>query len=552
MSRQGPTRSSPYAGRWVARVRGRIVAHGGTPEQARLAAQHSRPREKLEVVYMPPEPRLALSPLLDEVQRLLPQDEVYLVGGALRDALMGRVSHDLDFAVPRQAIPLARRMASALQADFYVLDGASDCARLLLSTPTGERRVLDFSAFRGPNLDSDLRGRDFTINAMAFDLRRQAILDPLGGAADLRARLIRACSPNTFTDDPLRILRAVRLAAALEFKIEPATRKAMRAALSLLPNVSIERRRDELFKMLEGPRPQACLRALDVLGALPHLLPELRALKGVAQPPPHTQDVWEHTLSTLSWLEEILAPLAPDYRAEQTHDLFTGLLTLRLGRYRQQFASHLARAFHAERSPRALLFFAALYHDIAKPATKSVDQAGRIRFFDHEIKGAQITAERAGALRLSQDEIEHLKTLVAHHMRFHFFTALLAENQQGLSRKAIYHFFRDAGRSGIDLIPLGLADLRATHGHALKQETWAAALEVARQLLENYWEKPHESIAPPRLVDGHDVIEAYHLEPGPLVGQVLEAIREAQATGKIATREEALAFGQRWLEEHQT
>ncbi len=247
---------SPYAGRWVARLQGRIIAHGGTPEQARVAAQKSRYKEKPEILYMPTASPFPFSPLIARVQAALPQQELYLVGGALRDALLGRLSHDYDFAVAKNAIDAARRVAAAFGADFYVLDETFDTARVIISNKDGERDLLDFAAFRGDDLDADLRGRDFTINAIAFDLRRQTILDPLNGASDLRANIIRACSNTALQDDPIRVLRAVRQAAAFGFKIDAGTRRAMKQAASSLSSVSAERQRDELFKILDGPHPE--------------------------------------------------------------------------------------------------------------------------------------------------------------------------------------------------------------------------------------------------------------------------------------------------------
>jgi HD domain len=234
-----------------------------------------------------------------------------------------------------------------------------------------------------------------------------------------------------------------------------------------------------------------------------------------------------------------------------SNDLFTGLLTLRLGRYREQFAAHFNQSLNTDRSMRALLFFAALYHDVSKPATKSAEETGRIRFFGHDEQGAKVAVERAQALNLSNDEIERLKIIIENHMRFHFFTSRMESKREEPSRKAIYRFFRDAGEGGVDLVLLGLADLRGTRGHTLTQESWTAALDVARILLENYWEKPQETISPPRLINGLDVMNEYQLEAGPPIGQLLEAIREAQATGKVSTREEALAFGREWLKENQ-
>lgn len=550
MSDDSQTADSPYAGRWVARVRGRIVAQGGTPEQALHAAQVSRHKEKPEIIYM--HVPFNYSPLIDSVRDILPDQEIYLVGGAVRDMLLNHLSHDLDFAAPSNAIALARRVANALKADFMVLDNERDTGRVIVTEPDGMRTFLDFATYRGRHLDEDLHGRDFTMNAIAFDLRKQTLIDPLNGASDLRAKLIRACSPASFSDDPVRILRAVRQAAAFEFKIELETRQAMKQAADLLPKVSPERQRDELFKMLEGPRPDASMRALEMLGVLPYLLPELPALKGVQQPPPHIYDVWEHTLSVLGYLENILAVLGPGYSADDTNDLFTGLLTLRIGRFREQFAKHFSELLNADRSVRAVLFLAALYHDVQKPATKSIDESLRIRFFDHDIKGAQVVEERARAFNLSNDEVERIRKIIQHHMRFHFFTNRLEIDKQEPSRKAIYRFFRDAGKAGIDLVLLGLADLRGAQGATLKQDTWTAALDVARILLENYWEKPHETVAPPRLLDGNELMSELGLGPGRIIGQLLEAIREGQATGKVENREQALDLARQHLKNQES
>ena len=545
------TSTSPYAGRWVARVRGKIVAQGGTREQALRAAQKSRHKEKPEIIFMPIP--FSISPLVDKVRTILPDQELYLVGGAVRDMLLKRVSHDLDFALPSNGVSLARRVANALKADFMILDDERDTGRVIVTESDGMRTFMDFATYRGGStLEADLRARDFTINAIAFDLHTQTLSDPLNGASDLRAKLIRACSQTSLIDDPVRILRAVRQAAAFEFKIESETRKAMKQAASLLSNVSPERQRDELFRILEGPKPGAALRALEILGVFPHILPELSALKGVQQSAPHIYDVWEHTLSVLGHLEGILSALAPGYNADETNDLFTGLLTLRIGRFREQFAAHFAESLNSDRSVRAALFFAALYHDVAKPATRSVDEAGRILFFDHDIKGAEVATKRGRALNLSNDEIERLNAIIKHHMRFHFFTSRLESDKQEPSRKAIYRFFRDSGEAGVDLVLLGLADLRGTRGHTLTQEKWTAALHVAGILLENYWERPEETIAPPRLLDGNELMRELNLEPGRIVGQLLEAIREAQATGKVGSREQAFDFARTQLKELQS
>lgn len=534
--------NSPYAGRWVALVRGRVVAQGGTPEQALRASQASRHKERTEIRFM--SVPFNFPPLLEKIISLLPPDEeVYLVGGAVRDLLKNRLSPDFDFALPSSGISLARRIANSLQADFMVLDEERDTGRVVLTNDDGTFTYLDFATYRGATLEEDLRDRDFTINAIAFNPRDITIIDPLNGATDIRAGVIRACSPTSLLHDPVRILRGVRQAAAFGFGIEKNTRELMKQAAGTIGNVSIERLRDEVFKMLGGPKASASIRALEMLGVLPHLMPELLKMKGVTQSPPHIHDVWMHTLAVLDQLDDLLtSSLRIDFDPEKTSDMFMGLVSLKIGRYRDQIAKHFASPLNPNRSHRSLLFFAALYHDICKPDTKTIDENGRIRFFDHDIKGADVTAARGRSFNLSNDEVERLHAIIANHMRIHFFVDRLENAQQPPSRKAIYRFFRDSKGAGVDLILLALADVRGTKGNELTQTTWTAYLDIARILLENYWERPEEVVAPPRLVDGNDLMKELNIKPGKLVGQLLELIRENQAAGKITNREEAIAF----------
>lgn len=547
MEEQTQKLNSPYAGRWVALVRGHVVAQGGTPEQALHASRSSRYKERPEIRFMPVP--FNFPPLLEKIIKAIPSNmEVYLVGGAVRDLLANRLSPDFDFAVPSNGISLARTVANALKADFMVLDGERDTGRVII-IDDGAYTYLDFAAYRGPTLDDDLRDRDFTINAIALNMRDITIIDPLNGASDIRAKVIRACSPDSLSNDPVRILRAVRQAAAFGFTIDKPTRELMKQAADKINNVSVERVRDEVFKMLGGPKASASIRALEMLGVLKYLMPELLKMKGVTQSNPHIHDVWTHTLAVVDQLDNLLtSSLQIDFDPEKTSDMYMGLVSLKIGRYREQIAQHFANQLNPSRSHRSLLFFAALYHDVCKPDTKTIDENGRIRFFDHDIKGAEVVAERARAFNLSTDEVDRLHRIVHHHMRFHFFADRLERDGQPPSRKAVYRFFRDSGAAGVDLILLALADLRGTKGNELTQNTWTVYLDIARILLENYWERPAEVVNPPRLLDGNELMAELKLKPGKLVGQLLESIRENQAAGKITEREQALAFAREELE----
>jgi tRNA nucleotidyltransferase/poly(A) polymerase len=487
--------------------------------------------------------------VLERVQSALPSNQpIYLVGGAVRDALLGRPTHDLDFVLSGNVLAVARRIANRLGGAFYVLDEERETGRVILQDREGKRETLDFAALRGADLESDLQARDFTINAMAVPTTSlHKLIDPLHGLEDLRSGEIRACSDTTFQDDPVRILRAVRQASALNFRIVSQSQAQMRSATRHLENTSPERLRDEIFRIFEGLQPATALRALDILGALQPLFPELQLLKGVVQSPPHQYDVWEHSLKAVEKLESILEVLAYPFDPQTAENLALGTVSLLLGRFREQISEHLARNFTPERTLRQLLFFIALYHDTGKPETRSLDKNYRIRFFGHEDRGAEIAVERARSLRLSNEEVARIETVTNHHLR----PTLLAQIGALPSSRAIYRFFRDTGSAGVDVCLLSLADKLATYGSALPQDAWANHVEVVRALLEAWWEKHEEEVTPPALVNGRDLMDTLGLQPGPLIGDLLEGIREAQAAGDVKNRRQALEWAQRRLKEQE-
>ncbi|HZD57494.1 MAG TPA: HD domain-containing protein [Anaerolineales bacterium] len=464
---------------------------------------------------------------------------MYLVGGAVRDALLKRPIHDMDFIMPEKALESARKVADALKGAYYALDQERQTGRVIIDHGDEDRLVMDFATWQGPDLESDLRARDFTINAMAMDLHSpEALIDPLGGARDLHARQLRACSPGALEADPVRILRGVRLATVFDLHIVAETQERMRDAVHLIPGVSIERLRDELFRIMDSPRPASAIRALDILGALQPVLPELSELQGVPQSRPHITDVWNHALDVLQRMAVVLDVLDPNPDPESSDSLHLGLMVVLIGRYREHIATHLRTQLNPNRSYRAVLNFAALYHDAGKPRSQQSDEDGRIRFLEHEKIGARIVGGRAKALHLSNLEIDRLKTIVGQHMR----PIWLAHTGKTPSKRAIYRFFRDTGEAGVDICLLSLADVLATYGITLPQDVWANHLEVIRSLLEAWWERPRERVSPPLLLTGHDLISEFGMQPGPQIGQLLESLREAQVTDQIRTREQALDF----------
>jgi tRNA nucleotidyltransferase/poly(A) polymerase len=381
---------------------------------------------------------------------------------------------------------------------------------------------------------------------MALDIARpDELIDPLDGLADLRQGRLRACSPVSLSADPARALRAVRLSIGMNLEIEAQTLEWTKAAVPLLARISAERIRDELFRMLESPRSSACLRLLDPLGLASAVLPELDALKGVAQSPPHIHPVWEHTLEVLDRLDALWQALVEPGQVANPGDPVLDAAVLILGRFREHLYAHFSARILESRSLRALLAFAALYHDSAKPLARTVEPGGRIRFFGHEDQGALLAAARARALAFSGEEAARVHAVIAGHMRVH----QMVQAGQKPTARAIYRFYRDTGSAGIDICLLSLADTWATYGSTLPLEHWLEELRICQMLFEARWERPEQVINPPRLVDGNDLMQFLSLRPGPVVGRLLEAVREAQVEGEVRTRAEALEFVRRVAED---
>lgn len=535
---------------WVAVTSSGVAGRGLTAGDAQAAAKLSRLKDSTQVIYLPLEqsPPLALPPIFDRVRGALPEPErVCLVGGSVRDSLLHHPIHDLDFVVEGDGLSLAREVARRVGGAFYPLDEERGTGRVVV-LEEDERFYLDFAQLRGDSLTTDLAARDFTINAMAVSLTPpERLIDPMGGQADLKAKVLRMCRPTSFADDPVRILRAIRLAAQLDFRLERSTREAARAASRVLLNVSAERMRDEFIRVLGGRRPAASLRALDALGALVAVVPEAAALKGVTQSPPHLYEVWEHTLMVVDKLEALLAVLGRTHDVDAASEFALGYAAARVGRYRRQLSDHLEQELSFGRSTRSLLFFSALLHDIAKPLTRTVEpeasgatSGGRIRFFNHEEAGAMIARQRATALRLSVEEVGRIVVTVAAHMR-----PVWLSQEAAVTRRAIYRFFKATGAAGVDVCLLTLADLLGTRGIELGQEEWTSRVDTVVALLEAYFFQLDAVVRPAPLITGDDVINELSLRQGPRIGEILEAVREAQAAGEVTTREEALELARK-------
>ncbi len=462
--------------------------------------------------------------------------EAYLVGGCVRDRLMGKESRDFDFVVPEGAISLAKEIADRFRGAFVLLDERREFARVVFRD-----FYIDLARRVGKDTLEDLSHRDFTINAMAVPLEDWGkeplpIIDPHGGKQDLELGLIRRLSPSTFLEDPCRILRAIRFSAQFRFTIEPETLREMAEHAHRLVIVSRERLRDEISLTLAEPNSPRYVTLMDELGILKVLFPELEALKRLHQSPPHHLDAYQHTVETLAQLEWLLGELndpQPEGPGRK--------LVAYLGELKESIQKHLERRISGERKALVALKLAVLFHDLGKPFTLTVDDRGT-HFYGHEREGAFIAESIMERFHFSSREVEGVYKIVANHMR----PALLA--QEGpLTKKAIYRFWRDTGEWGVETCLLSLADHLATWMEDLIPERWERRVWVARELLTAYF-RHREELFPTPLVRGNELIETLGLKPGPIVGKLLRKIQEAQVEGEVRSREEAFELAKRALE----
>jgi poly(A) polymerase len=449
---------------------------------------------------------------------------VYLVGGSVRELALGRAVQDLDLTVSAHTLDLARDLAAALGGTYVLLDEDERTARVVW-----DEDILDLAEFRAPTLNGDLKARDFTLNAMAVALNAvlgQAppeLIDPWGGLEDLARGSLCMVAAENFHDDPLRLLRAYRFAATHGFQITPETTEAIRRWVPEFSRVAGERIHQELFVLLKAPRAVPVLGAMEAVGLLAQVFPELSAMKGVEQNGYHHLDVYGHSMGTAAGMEEVLA--APEA-------------------YFGELAGELVR--YAQTGPKmVLLKLAALFHDVGKPAVQQRrSNPDRYTFYYHEKVGLEIFSRVAARLRCSQAEIKTVTSLIQMHMRP--FLLLPAFRERELSFRALGRLVRAARPELPGLFALAMADSLAGQGPLKPADSEAVLADLAEAAFQFLKERLEPQERLPKLINGHDLIKL-GLTPGPRFRQLLTEVEEAQWEGIVRTREDALAMIRRLL-----
>lgn len=458
--------------------------------------------------------------------------DCYLVGGYLRDLYLNRITKDLDFTLSKNPKNLAQKFSDQPHFSFFVLHEQEEIYRVV----NEDGYQFDFSSFKGATIEEDLSLRDFTINAMALTLAPdnaktfslENILDPAHGRADLNKKTVRQISKTIYGEDPLRLLRAFRIATQLQFEIDPETFKTIKENSPLIKRVAMERIREELLLLLDCQSAYPTVLKLDEAGLVSQIFPEVDPNRACALDYYPEKGVWGHSLDALNCLEWIFQNLSAEF--PEDHEKIKAFLFNEKGN-------------SGEKSWAALMKLGVLLHDIGKAPTAQMIE-GRLRFYEHQNVGAKLAKKAAERLKFSSDASKNLSRMVLEHMRPGglAFAPVLTD-------RARFRFFRDLGVTAIPTLIVSLAD-RYTY---LTQETRGKGADVHEKLVKDFarwYFLKMEATAKKKepLINGTILMEKLKLSPSPTIGTLLKEIEEAAAVGEIHTQEEAITLAQKLLE----
>lgn len=436
----------------------------------------------------------------------------YLTGGSVRDLLLNRRVRDWDIGVTGDIGKIAKAFAEKTNGRLIILDEFFQTYRIIKRDI-----VFDLSPLRGNDILEDLRFRDYTVNALGIDLLNPAsIIDPLGGLSDLEKRRIHLISPSALSSDPLRILRAFRLAAELNFSPDKHTYLALKTYAHLLDYVAKERIRQELDFLFSSSNVSYWLSEMGSFGIFKFILPEIEALKGIAQNDFHHLDVYEHSLLSLAYIEKILD--SP----------------------RKFLSTHLSEIDTYLKGPKCGIYlkWAALCHDLGKPASQAQGSKGTI-FYGHHRMSAEIFSNIAKRLRFSNKDTHVITLLILHHIRP--FYLLHTYKRGALTMRAIHRLIKTMESHVIGLFLLAVAHDLATKGDK-KPRGFEGDLKNLFSYVMDVYEGYLQIKQRPRLVTGYDIQTWFALSPGPKIGVLLKQVEMAQISGEVSTKEEAKAW----------
>ena len=426
--------------------------------------------------------------LIEKIKPYIKNYDAYLVGGYLRDLLSGEISPDRDIAIKCDNLAkLTKKIADELNGSFVELDPVNEIYRVVF----GEDYI-DFAKLLNNNLDDDIKRRDFTINAIMYDINNEKFVDITGGKKDFEEKIIRTYKISNLSDDPLRMIRAIRFQAKFGFRIDDEIVNFIKENNSLILNVAPERVHQELMKTFEGKFLINALFSMDETGLLDVIFPFFKDIKKIPSNSHHHLDLFHHLIETTKNI----------------------------------------------RINKPELKLAAFIHDLAKPDCWTIEpETGRHRFIGHDELGAKKVVPFLKKLKFSNKEIEYISKMV----QFHIYPSALMKDEN-VTERAIIRFIRKIGDDTLDLLELARADRLSARGPAVSDEMIEVNLSNLEKLKEKYFEISPKLKEMPKLVDGNEIMQILNLKPSPKLKEIIDEIKELQLEGKINNKEEAINF----------
>ena len=443
---------------------------------------------------------------LEPLRKLIKKSKqsIFFVGGTVRDYLLNKKTKDIDIVTEEDPEELLKDV------NFFPLDKERKIFRIVYKD-----YIIDVAKLQGNSIIKDLKRRDFTVNAIAYDIKQKKIMDPLNGSEDLRKGLLKAVSFENLKEDPIRILRAVRFWLFYPFRLEKKTKSYLSKAADHITKTAGERLKEELFKIMAHPISYKGIHLMYELKILDYIIPEFPKCRGLFQGKFLGVDLAEHLIYTYKSAEVLL---------KFVHYFWGDF---------ENILSIINSATESNIEKKQILKFSALLHDIAKPKTFLI-RNNEYTFWGHDKEGALIAEQVAERLKLSNKTKKSLASLVSNHMRLH----LLARAGE-ITDKAKGRFFRQLGEDGVMTVLLSLADTLASSGEAGFYYIFPFAYELIEfyfnsYLKKEFYEKP--------ILSGYEIMDILNIKPGPQVGKIIRMLLDAQAEGKVKTKEEAIRF----------
>lgn len=434
----------------------------------------------------------------------------FLVGGSVRDALIGKPFIDRDIAV-RGAEGYAHKLAEELNATFIVLDSEFKIYRLVMEDKIN---YLDISEIQGKSIEDDLARRDFVLNAIAYNLETNEIIDPYGGIQDIKKRVISHIKDENFEDDPLRIMRAFRFASTTGFELSCGVKQCIGKYKHLLLKPAKERINYELMKLFGGANCSKILLDMDEFGILEEIFPQVKEMKQVTPNSHHHLDLFHHVVETVRQIEVLYYSSSEQEKLHLDNIDFGGF----------------PRINHIK--------LAGFLHDIGKFSTWTFEEdTGRHRFIKHDDVGAKQCVPLLKDLKFSKKQIDYISSMIKNHI---YPSNVIASPD--LNEKIMMRYIRKMEDNVIDNIILAKADRLSALGEAITEEIVNENINGLDRLLEFYLLK-RETLKPlPKLIDGIEVMKIKGIGQSPLLGKIISALKEAQLNGDVVTKEDAINF----------